>query len=105
MANVGQFLAVANECFDFDFDVYDNFDERCACAICPPVKLTYEGSERFLDALILNVKEFRINQQWGCCSLVVDCPTEHDAEVLRDFVLSAAGYCASDDYDKWFIED
>lgn len=105
MVNLGEFLAVANSCFQFDFDVYDNYDERCACAICLPVKLTHEGNERFLDALVLNVEGFSVNQQWGCCSLVVDCPTAHDAEVLKDFVLSAAGDCASDDYDKWFIED
>lgn len=105
MVNVGEFLRVANECFDFDFDVYDNYDERCACAISPPVKLTHEGNERFLDALVLNVKEFSVNQQWGCCSLVVDCKDAKEANCLKEFVLSAAGYCASDDYDKWFIED
>lgn len=103
MINVMQFMETANGCFDFDFDVYDSYDERCQIAYTP-VGLTCEGTQHFKKALDLKVQGFYQNGIYGVCNLVVECNNEDEAQACADFFYSAAGYCSSKDYEKWFVE-
>ncbi len=88
-----------------DLDVFDDLDERCHYALCPPLKLTDAGEQHFAKVLDMDVDvkddtildvPYRVG--------VVHTETEHDAEILKDFILDAAGYCSESEWQAWFKE-
>lgn len=89
--SVADFIRVADE----DIDVYDDYDERCGCAYCPPTCLTELGEARFARALNLDCVVHD-----GVCS--VECPTAKDASAVAELFEAIAGYCSSEDWDAWF---
>ena len=90
---VEEFIRTAEE----DIDVYDDYDERLGICYCPPMELTEEGRERFAHALALNC-------EWDDENCTVECETGKDAQAAFELFASLAGYCAADDYDRWFVE-
>lgn len=82
---------------DIDIDVIDDYDERCWIAKCGAYKLTDEAVQKFHRVLDIDV-DMRDD------IAVLHCETEREAEECKDFFLSLAGYCAAEDYDRWFVE-
>lgn len=82
---------------DIDIDVIDDYDERCWIAKCGAYKLTDAGEQKFHMVLDIDV-DMRDD------IAVLHCETEREAEECKDFFLSLAGYCAAEDYDRWFVE-
>ena len=85
---------------DIDIDVYDNVCEELGIAFVGPLKLTAEGKKRFEPIMDLEV-EMHDN-----CA-IVQLSDENWRDQLDDCCTlfnSAAGYCASSTYDKWFKE-
>lgn len=94
---------------EVDIDVYDNYVEELGIAFCGPMGLTEEGAAHFETALNLDC-ELKNNGKDIVC--IVNVEDEFFPEQLTEFYLekakelfeSLAGYCAADDYDKWFEE-
>ena len=90
---------------EIDVDVYDDYDERCGWAVCGPVKLTEIGKRHYSKVLGMDVR--LIEGSLGGVSYtnaIVHTETAKEAEALKDFVLSAAGYCSDSEYQAWFEE-
>lgn len=93
--------------FDFinaneeEIDVYvDGID---GIAVCAPVSLTEEGKKHFADALELEVENYTVV---GDDKDYDDLDNGEGGRLMLAWVLlvSLAGYCSVDDYDKWFDE-
>lgn len=89
-------------------DVYDNVCEELAIAFDGPVRLTEEGTAKFGKALDFDVY-FGFGK-WGIESAIVDVDGkegvwQENLKVAKSLFDSIAGYCASTDWDKWFIMD
>lgn len=90
---------------EIDIDVCDDYDESCYMAFVGPMGLTDEGKRKFADVLNRDI-DVRGDSFEGAYDAVALVHAENDAEVraLRKFFGSLAGYCAEEDYNKWFIE-
>lgn len=94
---------------EIDIDVYDDVCEDLAIAFCGPQLLTDEGEKEFADIMDYEVE---INPcSYGglpAAIVLVDDPDEKVWEErlakAKRFFDGAAGYCACDDYDRWFKE-
>ena len=90
---------------DTDIDVCDDYTEECYIAFCGPMKLTPEGEIEFSGALDLEVE---VKPGSNIVTILVDDPNEVQAErnlrAACHLFYSLAGYCAADDYDRWFVE-
>lgn len=82
---------------DIDIDVIDDYDERCWIAKCGAYKLTDEAVQKFHRVLDIDVE---MNDNIA----VLHCETAKEANECKVFFLSLAGYCAAEDYDRWFVE-
>lgn len=70
-------------------------------AVCPPVKMTPAGRERFKQALTANVVvEYDENDTYQD-TYVSDADEKID-EMAWDLLATLAGYCYADGYDQWF---
>ena len=93
-----------------DIDVYDDVCEELGIAFCGPLQLTEDGEKEFSEVMGYEVE---INpHSYGnlpAAIVLIDDPDEavwtERLEKAKRFFYSAAGYCACDDYDRWFIED
>lgn len=90
-----------------DIDVYDDVVDGIGIAFCGPMLLTPEGKKEWEDVLNLDIT-------------VIDSPYTGDVAIVevdkygddwekyqiraKSFFYALAGYCAAEDYDKWFIE-
>lgn len=92
---------------DVDIDVYDDVCEELGIAFCGAYELTDEAKEHFAEALDYEV-EFHNNGASIVAIVHVDDPDEDvwesRLEKAIELFYSLAGYCAADDYDKWFRE-
>ena len=93
---------------DIDIDVCDDVCESLYIAFCGPIELTPLGEIEFAGALDL---EGDMPAENDCCMpaiIHVDHPEEQiwrrNLREAKHLFNSAAGYCAADDYDKWFKE-
>ena len=86
---------------DIDIDVIDDYDERCWIAKCGAYKLTDAGEQIFHKALDIKVNIEQVGTQKVA---VLHCETATEANECKVFFLSLAGYCAAEDYDRWFVE-
>lgn len=91
-----------------DIDVYDNVTEGLAIAFCGPIYLTDEGEKEFSEILDFEIEIIR-DYHYGDTAIVnVDSPDEKvwkkKLKLAIRFFHSLAGYCADEDYAKWFIE-
>jgi hypothetical protein len=94
---------------EIDIDVYDDVCEELGIAFCGPQLLTEEGEKEFADIMEYQV-EINPHSYGGypAAIVLIDDPdeavwTERLGKAKR-FFDSAAGYCASSDYDRWFKE-
>ena len=79
-------------------DVCDDYDERCYIAFEYGMKLTDEGADAFGKALDIEVIP-REGITW-----TLHCDTARQAQACMELFYALAGYCAADDYDRWFEE-
>lgn len=92
---------------EIDIDVYDDVCDDIGIAFCGPLVLTEQGKEKFADVLDYPVKLHDCNG-----TLMAQVRIDDDDEKVwskrlrkaKEFFYAAAGYCAADDYDKWFKE-
>lgn len=91
-----------------DIDVYDNYTEELGIAFCGPMYLTPEGEKEFSKILDFEIEIIRDYHYADVAIINVDSPVEEVAEknlkLAIKFFHSLAGYCAEEDYEKWFIE-
>ena len=87
-----------------DVDVYDDVTEELAIAFCGPMELTEEGLKKFGEVLDYPVTFEGRSSVYAVVS--VDDPDEKVWKKklckARELFEGMAGYCAADDYDKWF---
>lgn len=87
---------------EIDVDVYDSICDEIAIAFCGPVKLTEEGETHFSKVLDYPV-EFNRDCSEVCVILdETEGVWQKQLRKAKDFFWSLAGYCAVDDYDRWF---
>ena len=90
---------------EMDIDVYDDVCEELAIAFCGPQPLTPAGEKEFAEIMDY---EIQINpHSYGnlpAAILVIEKYEDWNKRLGRAkrFFEAAAGYCAVDDYDRWF---
>lgn len=85
---------------EIDIDVYDDVCEELGIAFCGPLELTEDGTKEFAD-----VMEYDIEINDDCAIVNVDAPEgvwQKKLKKAKHFFHAAAGYCADDDYRRWF---
>ncbi|MDE6860342.1 MAG: hypothetical protein K2J65_08015 [Duncaniella sp.] len=75
-------------------------DGQGAIAVCPPVKFTKDGMRRFREALNATVEVEYQNDSHR--NTYVSDDEEGVNEEAWDLLVSLAGYCSEDKFDKWF---
>ena len=92
---------------EVSIDVYDSVCEELGIAFDGPLVLTDAGMQKFSEVLDYEVS--LVNSGPYMNAIVdVDGPEGVWQKRLRkakEFFDSAAGYCAWDDYEKWFKEE
>lgn len=88
---------------DIEIDVCDDYDERCWIAKSGAYKLSDEAKQKFHRALDIEV-HINPNGFGNLPIAILECETAEDARACKEFFFSLAGYCAADDYDRWFEE-
>ena len=86
-----------------DIDVWDNVCEELGIAMCGPIKLTEAGKKKFREVLGYGVELHN-----ECAVVDVDGPEgvwQKRLKKAKEFFESAAGCCAVDEYERWFVED
>lgn len=87
-----------------DIDVYDDVCEELGIAFCGPMMLTEEGEKEFGE--VLDYPITITNGSFPCAIVGVDGDDwKERLKKAKRFFWSLAGYCYSDDYDRWFIDD
>jgi hypothetical protein len=91
---------------EVDIDVYDTVCDDIGVAFCGPMKLTEAGEEKFSEVL---ERPCKLCNYGGSVVCLVDVGEAEKDEVwkprlkkAKNFFWSAAGYCAAEDYDRWF---
>ena len=87
---------------EIDVDVYDNVCEEIGIAFCGLIKMKKKGKERFADVLDYDVD---YNEHYNVA--IVDIDTDDWKSRLKkakELFYALAGYCADEDWDKWFVE-
>lgn len=93
---------------EIDIDVYDDVCEDLAIAFCGPQLLTPDGEKEFAEIMDY---EIQINPcSYGGFPAAIVMIEQYDDWKKRlgrakRFFDAAAGYCACDDYDRWFGKD
>lgn len=88
-------------------DVYDDVCEELGIAFDGPRVLTDAGCKKFAEVLDYDIKLH--DNGYSTVALVhVDDESEkvwtHKLRKAKEFFEAMAGYCAADDYDKWFAD-
>ena len=92
-----------------DIDVYDDVCEELGIAFHGPQYLTTEGENEFAEVMDYPVVIIQ-HAYGGSPAAFVEIDDPEDAvwqkrlRKAKQFFDSAAGYCAIDDYDRWFKE-
>ena len=88
---------------DFDIDVYDDVCESLAIAFVGPMALTPAGEKKFSEVLDYDVElHGALDSATVCVDSVDDKTWKRRLRKAKEFFEAAAGYCAADDYDRWF---
>ena len=93
--------------FNDDIDVYDDVCEELGIAFCGPQLLSEEGEKRFAEVLNYDIA-IDFSGSIKTAAVHVDDDDEkvwkHKLAKSSEFFYALAGYCAAEDYDKWFVE-
>ena len=89
---------------DYDIDVYDNVVEELGIAFCGPLELKAEGKRKFAEVLDYDI-EIHTDPRYSVAIIDIDKDDwELRLQKAKEFFYSAAGYCADEDFQKWFKE-
>lgn len=89
-----------------DIDVYDDVCEELGICYCGPTLLTEAGKKHFAEVLDYDIEIDMTGEIWTAAVCVDDDDNKVWRRRLRkakEFFEALGGYCAADDYDKWFI--
>ena len=89
-----------------DIDVYDDVCEELAIAFCGPMGLTEEGEKHFAEVLDYEMKLDLSGSLWTavvCVDSEDDKTWRRKLRKAKEFFYDLAGYCAEEDYCKWFV--
>ncbi len=92
---------------EHDIDVYDDVTEELGIAFCGPMELTPDGEEHFAEVLDydIHLNEYGSSGIFTSATVYCDGPNwKHKVDKACEFFHAAAGYCPTDDYDRWFKE-
>ena len=93
---------------DIDVDVVDDVCEELYIAFCGAYELTEAGKRKFREALNYECEFHRPCSDDLICIIHVDDPDEkvwtRKLRKATELFYSLAGYCAAEDYDRWFKE-
>jgi hypothetical protein len=88
-----------------DIDVYDDVCEELGICFCGAMGLTEDGEKVWADVMDYDM-ELDISGQFVTAIVHVDDDDEKTwkrrLKRAKEFFYSAAGYCADEDYNKWF---
>ena len=93
-----------------DIDVYDDVCEELGVAFCGPLELTTDGEKKFAEVMDYDIEIHPAPAGYGCgCAIVAvydpdDKVWKRKLRKAKEFFNSAAGYCADEDFQKWFKE-
>ena len=90
-----------------DIDVYDDVCEELAICFCGPIALTEEGEKHFAKVLNYDIDlDFSGDIKTAVCHVddEIDKVWKRKLRKAEEFFEALAGYCAVDDYNKWFKE-
>ena len=91
---------------EIDIDCYDNVCESIGIAYCGPMALTEEGQKKFAEVIEYECEILRDPMGYDVCIIKVDddpnVPWKDKLLRAKEFFLSIAGYCDSDQFDRWF---
>lgn len=93
---------------EISVDVYDDVCEELAIAFDGPQKLTDAGKRKFSEVLDYPVSLVRSGHFLNAIVQIDDAKDavwERRLRKAKEFFEAAAGYCACDDYDKWFLQE
>ena len=97
---------------DVDIDVYDDVGDFFGIAFCGPLMLTAEGEKEFAEVLDYGWEYFGADKYGDDPEYILILCDDPDEKVwkrrvrnARKFFYAAAGYCAAEDYEKWFKEE
>ena len=101
---VKEFIEMWSDGTHSDVDVYDDVCDEIGIAYCGEIKLTKEGKKEFKDVL-----DYEIDPDEEHCIAIIHVDDEEGIwqkklKKAKQFFYSAAGYCADEDYQKWFAE-
>lgn len=87
-----------------DVDVYDDVCDEIGIAFCGGIKLTEEGTKKFEEVL-----DYNVDVDITAHTAIIHVDDEEGIwqkklKKAKQFFYSAAGYCADEDYQKWFVE-
>ena len=90
---------------EIDIDICDNVIDDYYCAFVGPQELTEEGEKKFSDVL-----DMEIEWKEGDDIAIVQLPEHGDEwkkprKEAKNFFAAVAGYCAYEDWNKWFKEE
>ena len=93
---------------EIDIDVCDDVTDELYIAFCGPLKLTEQGKKKFAEVMNYNW-HLHDNGMETLAVIEIDDPDdkvwERRERKAIEFFHAAAGYCAWDDYEKWFEEE
>ena len=93
---------------EIDIDCYDNVVEDIGIAFCGPMALTDEGMKEFGDVMEYTAEIVEDPMGYDVCIITIDddpnISWKTKVKRAKSFFYAIAGYCAADDYDKWFKE-
>lgn len=91
---------------EIDVDVYDDVCDEIGIAFCGPIGLTEQGMKKFAEVMEYEIKLHTVNG-YDEAQVKIDDEDEkiwkRRLRKAKEFFWAAAGYCAADDYDKWFV--
>jgi len=89
-----------------DIDVYDDVCEELAIAFCGPMMLTEAGEKHFKEVLDYDI-ELDLSGSIKTAAVKIDGDDgngwKRRLRKAEEFFFDLAGYCANEDYCKWFI--
>lgn len=92
-----------------DIDVCDDVCEELYIAFCGPVTLTDEGMDEFGEVLGYPIEILENPTIGPLCIVHIDDDNdrvwERRLRIAKRFFYSAAGYCADEDYTRWFKQE
>lgn len=107
--SIREFLSKVNNDKTIDcVDIYNNITDEDGICYCPPVEFTKEGESHFQWTLDNIHVDYSFENCDDCAIFICDDDEnnyswQYKKKKAFELFYSLAGYCNSDDFDKWFV--